>query len=119
MAAIQLYLRHSHQDRYSGLNSHIYGTSHGNQPIKSWWSYYRRHRSTGIINFFKGLVDGDIYNPADPLHLQAAGFCFGVLLQKDLDSVAECWNTRRICSSGRDTIPGIPDEFYLFPEENG
>ena len=93
LAAIQSYLRRSHQDQYSGLNSHIYSTSHGNQRIECWWSYNRRYRSTDIINFFKDLVDGDIYNPADPLHLQAARFCFGALLQKDLDSVAECWNT--------------------------
>ena len=30
LAAVQLYLRRSHEDQYSGLNSHIYGTSHGN-----------------------------------------------------------------------------------------
>ena len=117
LAATQSYLRRSHQDQYSGLNSHIYGTSHGNQRIECWWSYYRRYRSTDTINFFKDLVDDDIYNPADPLHLQAARFCFGALLQKDLDSVAEFWNTQRIRSSGRDAISGIPDELYFFPEE--
>ena len=70
-------------------------------------------------NFFEGLIDDDIYNPADPLHLQAARFCFRAFLQKDLDSVFECWNTDRIRPSGRDTIPGIPDELYFFPEETG
>ena len=65
------------------------------------------------------MIDNDIYNPADPLHLQAARFCFPGLLQKDLDSVFECWNTDRIRPSGRDTIPGIPDELYFFPEETG
>ena len=69
LATIQSYLRRSHQDQYSGLNSHIYGTSHGNQRIDCRWSHYRRYRSTDIINFFKGLIDDDIYNPADPLHL--------------------------------------------------
>ena len=119
MAAIQPYLRRSHQDQYSGLNSHIYSTSHGNQRIECWWSHYRRYRSTDIINFFKDLVDDDIYNPADPLHLQAARFCFGALLQKDLDSVAECWNTHRIRPPGRDTISGIQDELYFFPKKTG
>ena len=119
LPAIQSYLCRSHQDQYSGLNSHIFGTSHGNQWIECWWFYYWCYRSTDIINFFKDLVDHDIYTPSDPLHLQAARFCFGALLQKDLDSVAECWNAQHICSSRRDTIPGIPDELYFFPEETG
>ena len=119
LAAIQSYLRRSHQDQYSRLNSHIYGTSHSIQRIECWWPHYRRYRSTGIIIFFKGLIDDDIYNLADPLHLQTARFCFGGLLQKDQDSVFECWNTHRIRPSGRDTIPGIPDELYFFPEETG
>ena len=109
LAAIQPYICRSHQDQSSGLNYHIYSTSCGNQRIECWWSHYRRYRSTDIINFFKGLIDNDIYNPADPLHLQAARFCFGGLLHKDLDSVAEYWNTNRIRPSGRDTITDIPD----------
>ena len=80
------------------------------------WSQYSRYRSNDIINFFKDLVDNNIYNPADPLHLHAARYCFGRIIQKDLDSVAECWNSHRIRPSGRDTIPGIPDELYGFPE---
>ena len=114
LAVIQLYLCRSHQDQHSGLNSLIYGTSRGNQRIECWWSNYRHCRSTEIINFLKGLIDDDIYKPADPLHLQAARFCFRGLLQKDLDSVVQCWNTHRIRPSGRDTIPGIPDELYFF-----
>ena len=43
----------------------------------------------------------------------------GALLQKDLDSVAECWNTHRIRPSGRGTTPGIADELYFFPKETG
>ena len=34
LAAIQSYLRRNHQDKYSGLNPHIYGTSHGNPRIE-------------------------------------------------------------------------------------
>ena len=119
LAAIQPYICRSHQDQSSGLNYHIYGTSCGNQRIECWWSHYRRYRSTDIKIFFKGLIDNDIYNPADPLHLQAARFCFGGLLHKDLYSVVECWNTHRIRPSGRDTITGIPDELYFLPEKTG
>ena len=102
-----------------GQKSHIFGTSHGNQRIESWWSQYRRYRSTDVINFFKDLVDNNIYNPADPLHLHAAKYCFGPITQKDLNSVAECWNSDRIQPSSRGTIPSIPDELYSFPEITG
>ena len=54
-------------------------------------------------NFFKG------FNRS--IHLQAARFCFGGLLQKDLDSVVESSNTHRIRPSGK--------ELYFFPEETG
>ena len=110
LAAIQSFVRRNHPDEYAGQKFHIFGTSHGNQRIESWWYKYRRYRSTDIINFFKDLVDNNIYNRADPLHLHATKYCFGPIIQKDLDSVAECWNSHRIRPSGRDTIPGIPDE---------
>ena len=33
--------------------------------------------------------------------------------------ILQCWNTHCIYPSRRDTIPGIPDELYFFPEETG
>ena len=45
-----------------------------------------------------------------------SGTSFWSNIQKDLDSVVECWNSHRIRPSGRDTIPGISDELYSFPE---
>ena len=89
---------------------------HGNQRIESWSSQYRRYRSTNTINFFKDLVDNDIYNPEDPLYLHATRYCFGPIIQKDLDSVAERWNSHRVRPSRRDTIPGILDELYSFSD---
>ena len=76
LPAIQSYLIGNHPDKYAGLKSHILGTSHGNQRIESRWSQYRRYRSTNIMNFFKDLVDDNIDNPADPLHLHAARYYF-------------------------------------------
>ena len=89
---------------------------HGNQRIESWSSQYRRYRSTNTINFFKDLVDNDIYNPEDPLYLHATRYCFGPIIQKDLDSVAERWHSHRVRPSRRDTIPGVLDELYSFSD---
>nr|XP_023666802.1 uncharacterized protein LOC111843432 [Paramormyrops kingsleyae] len=44
MAAIQCTLRHHHTDYYSGMSSHMYGSSTNNQRIESWWSIFRRGR---------------------------------------------------------------------------
>lgn len=74
------------------------------------------YKSTYNINFFKDLVDNNIYSPADPLHLYSTRYCFGPIIQKDLDPAAECWNSHRIRPSGRDTIPGIPVLLYSLPE---
>ena len=75
----------------------------------------RRYRSTDI-NFFKDLGHDNIYHPVDPLHLHAGRFCFGPISQKDLNSVAECWNSHWIRLSGRGTIPGFSDELYSLSE---
>jgi len=116
VAAIQSYLRRLHNDEYSGLKAHIYGTSHNNQRIEAWWSYYRRNRSSELINLFKDFVEDVIFNPANELHIASARFCFGELIQKDLDSVVECWNSHVIRPSSTETVSGIPDELYYFPE---
>lgn len=46
-------------------------------------------------------------------------FCFAELLQEDLDTVKEHWNTHRIRKSRHDTIPGVPDVLYYLPEGRG
>lgn len=46
-------------------------------------------------------------------------FCFSDVIQNDLNYVKEQWNTHRIRDSKHDTIPGIPDELYYFPEKKG
>ena len=50
---------------------------------------------------------------------EALWFCFSALIQVDLDHVKDHWNSHRICNSGHSTVPGIPDELYYLPENNG
>ncbi len=47
------------------------------------------------------------------------GLVFSDVIQNDLDYVKEQWNTHRIRDSKHDTIPGIPDELFYFPEKKG
>ena len=116
VASIQSYLRRSHTDIFSGTSSFIYGTSHGNQRIEGWWSFYRRNRSSFIINFFKDMVSSGAYNAANTLQVSCVRYCFGNLLQNDLDEVVEHWNSHFIRKSGNETISGRPDELFYFPD---
>ena len=109
MAAMQCEFR-------SSGDSHFYGTSPANDRIESWWSQYRRNCSTLWINYFKDLCERKLFNPDNDLERECLWFCFSDIIQSDLDFVKEHWNTHRICNSKHDTIPGIPDELYYFPE---
>lgn len=58
------------------------------------------------------------------LHLRQAWsvrlwYCFNEVLQAELDSVKEHWNTHRIRKSRSDTVPGRPDSLYFLPELYG
>ena len=119
LAAIQCYLRRNHQDDFAGLSSHIYGTSPSNQRIEAWWSFYRRSRSSWIMDFYKDMIDNDEFNPSDELEKACMRYCFTPLLQADLDNVAEHWNSHYIRKSNHETLSGRPDEMYFFPGNSG
>ena len=100
-------------------DAHVFGKSTANQRIEGWWSYLRRNRTNWWINYFKDLVEKDIYHPGDELEDEALWYCFSQLLQNDLDVVKEHWNTHRIRQSRHETIPGRPDVLYFFPQNHG
>eukprot|EP00795_Rhopilema_esculentum_P004031 gene4031-20206_t len=104
---------------HGSADAHIYGKSPANQRIEGWWSYYRRSRSTWWINYFKDLIEQEIVHPGNTLEEEALWFCFSALIQVDLDHVKDHWNSHRIRNSGHSTVPGIPDELYYSPENNG
>ncbi|XP_028408713.1 uncharacterized protein LOC114531276 [Dendronephthya gigantea] len=112
MAAMQCHFR-------SQADAHFFGTSPANQRIECWWSYLRKNRSTWWINYFKDLCERNIFNPDNELESECLWLCFSDVIQKDLDYVKEQWNTHRIRNSRHDTIAGIPDELYYFPEKSG
>ena len=74
----------------------------------SWW-----------INFFKDLIDRDLFHPGNQLAEETFWYCFSGVLQKDLDLVSEHWNAHRIRDSKHDTVPGRPDELFLLRECSG
>ena len=104
---------------HDSAEAHVYGRSPANQRIEGWWSFYRRNRSTWWINYFKDLVERELFTPGNQLQQEALWFCFSGVIQSDLDVIKDHWNTHRIRSSGFNTVSGVPDELFFLPENNG
>lgn len=119
MAAIQSYFRQHGTDQFSAEKSHKYGSSPSNQRIESWWSVFKRGRSSWWIDLFKGMADTGILELGNTLHKECLWFCFHSVLQVDLDNVRDHWNTHRIRPSRHGTVPGVPDVLYYLPQLSG
>ena len=118
-AAMQCYFRASGNDALAGENAHRYGSSHANQRIENWWSFFRRSRSNLWINYFKVLVQDGVLQTGNELHMVCAWFCFSQVIQNELNKIVEHWNTHYIRRSRHDTIPGVPNVLYHLPELSG
>ena len=119
VAAMQCQFRSTSTDRFSGENSHIYGSSHSNQRIEGWWSFLRRHRTSWWMDFFKDMVESNIVNLGNDLHMECLWYCFAHLIQNDLDRVKDHWNSHYIRRSRYGTTAGVPDIMYHMPENFG
>ena len=74
---------------------------------------------TWWINFCKDLVERSEVTTGNDLEMECHWFCFGNLLQQDLDHVKEGWNSHYIHSSWHETVPGRPNALYYLPEMYG
>ena len=115
VAGMQCYFRCNGDDDHAGVKAHKYGTSPANQRIESWWSYLRKSRTNWWMNYFKDMIDRDVLNTANPLHMECLWFCFSNLLKKELNDIKEHWNSHYIRRSRHDTIAGKPDVLYHLP----
>ncbi|CAL8359289.1 unnamed protein product [Arctogadus glacialis] len=119
MAAIQCTLRHHHNDYYSGASSHMYGSSTSNQRIESWWSIFRKGRSQFWMELFADLRDAGHFNGSQE-HQRLLRYCFGEVIQRDLDECVRLWNSHRIRPSRTASCPGgLPNELYYLPHRFG
>lgn len=120
IGGIQRYLRRNHQDRFSGNASFRYGTSTSNQRIESWWSQFRKSRSTWWINLFKDLRDNDLFDGSIRYHVDSIKFCFLNILQEELDETRRFWNSHRIRKVRNSECPaGRPDFIHVSPSHYG
>ena len=89
-------------------NAFMYESSHTNQRIESWWSFLRKNRTTFLINFFRELVDGGLYDPGDDIQKALVWFCFSDLIKEELNQCMEHWNSHYIRKSEHSHVHGRP-----------
>ena len=99
--------------------THRYVPSPRNQRIEGWWAYFAKNHCQWWRNFFKDLESEGIVDTACKLNMAGLWYCFHQLLQTEMDSVKEHWNSHRIRRSRHDTKPGRPDSLYFLPQLHG
>lgn len=113
---IQAALRFFHNDEMAGLKSFSVGRSTANQRIEMMWSFLMRYCTEFWRSFFREMIDENILNNNDIIHIECLRFCFFPLIQENLSSFMQMWNMHRIRSQrGHQLCYGIPDVMFYQP----
>ena len=114
---LHIALRTDHDDEHSGYNSFKKGKSTANQRIESFWVRMRRYTINFYIEKFKEMKDKNILDDSDDIHIGFIRYCFGNLIQAELDLVVEQWNRHPIRKQkGQNVVSGKPAHIYNFPQ---
>eukprot|EP00057_Strongylocentrotus_purpuratus_P004857 XP_003729637.2 PREDICTED: uncharacterized protein LOC100891753 [Strongylocentrotus purpuratus] len=99
-----------------GEHVYIEGASTSNQRIESWWSFLRKECTHFWIELFRDLLDRGNYTGSF-LDKNISQFCFMGLIQSELDTTVEMWNSHIIRPSNNHRVPsGRPMMMYYTPE---
>ncbi|KAK3103526.1 hypothetical protein FSP39_019860 [Pinctada imbricata] len=113
---IQIALRSYHSDSMRGQKSVSIGRSTANQRIEMLWSFLKKHFTQFWRNTFKDMIDQNILNNTDAVHLECVRFCFLPIIQDHLDSFRQTWNIHRIRAQRRgELVSGIPNVLFRQP----
>ncbi|XP_061639133.1 uncharacterized protein LOC133482721 [Phyllopteryx taeniolatus] len=116
---MQRFLRGTHNDVHAGDKSFVVGRSTSNQRIESWWGFLRRECVEFWLDLFHRLKDEGHFD-ADLLDKNLMLFCFLGLIQDELDSTKEVWNSHLIRPSKNERVPhGRPHAMFMVPELYG
>lgn len=117
---IQVAFRSNHNDSMKGNKSFSYGRSTANQRIEMLWSCLMHNFTQFWRNFFRDLIDRNVFNNADHLHIECMRFCFYDIIQNHLDTFCQYWNNHRIRSQRQAVVPsGIPNVLFYQPMRYG
>ena len=117
VAAAQRFLTRFNVDWW---NSFKYGKPISNQQIQGLWSSSRRFRTNFWKGFFRNLTETEMYNNTSNTESECQLYCFGELIQRDLDCFKTFWNSHRIRqqmnSNSLSRLAGQPDILYFTPD---
>jgi len=114
---LQTALRFDDMDSMSGSNSYQTGRSTSNQRIERFWGNLRVGFTVYWRNLFRDMVDLGMLRIDDQVHVELLRFCFMNLIQRDLDTFTNLWNSHRIRHQGHIEVPsGIPSILFNQPE---
>lgn len=120
IAKIQRALRYEHDDEFAGMKSFYWSKSVHNQRIESYWRQLINHCTAFWMKYQKILVEKEILDLDNDLHIQIFKYCFGDLLQYDLDRTRREWNNHRIRKQpNRNVVSGEPNYLHFCPEKVG
>ena len=117
VAGIQRYVRRNDEEPPGNGSCFLFGSSTSNQRIESWWSQFRCSYSTWWINYFKDLIEQNIFDSSKTYHVECIRFCYMGLLQRELEEVSSMWNNHRTRAVRNSECPaGRPAVIYDAPE---
>ncbi|CAG9772331.1 unnamed protein product [Ceutorhynchus assimilis] len=83
---------------------YLYGRSTHNQRIEYWWCILRKHHAQFWMNMFQRLKDEGLFD-GSLLDKSLVQFCFGSLVQNEMDQVVREWNAHKISKSRNSIMP--------------
>ena len=86
-----------------------------NQRIEAYWSKLRQDKIGYWQDFFRDMVDLELFNSASRALVDCLKFCFIGVLRKELKEMAEEWNEHIISKSSNGGPSGRPDTMYFLP----
>lgn len=120
MESLHIALRYHHADEHAGEKSFLKGKSTHNQRIESYWRQFRQHMGDFYLNLFKKMEYENFIKINNPLHIDCLRYCFGHLIEEDINITKKEWNEHRMRKqSSRNVLGGIPNELYYLPENFG
>jgi len=119
MATVHVYLMNKSGIMENPVDSVIYGPSTTNK-IERWWRDLHERLEKYFKEQLTQLLRGREYDPYNNVHREILFYVYAPILQREVDSFVDNWNSHRIRDQDNLMNPsGIPNHMFSFPETYG